>query len=335
MATNKALAEEIILKFPDHTSKGLARKLYEDCKEQFISFEAAYSAIRRARGNHGNRNRKLANPKTARPNGKAGWSPKCPPAIEESWVPYRLDPKHKRVLCLSDLHVPFHSPIALESMVGFAKEELNPDAVILNGDIADFYSVSRHDKDPTRVGGLKGEVDALREVLVWLIGAFPRAKFVYKLGNHEERLDHFIWNKAPELLGVASCRMWEIPRLAELKIEWVGDKRPIMVGKLPVLHGHEFSGGISAPVNPARGLFLKTLHTALIGHLHRSSTHPEPDMFGRETTCWSQGCLCGLNPAWLPINKWTWGFAYIEVKADGDFDLSNYRINKEGKVRTV
>lgn len=327
-------ARELIAKYPDAPSNTLARRLYDENRELFSDLDAARNSVRYVRGNTGAKHRNMPGATHKRPPGKAGWVPECPPSIAEPWAPYVLE-KCKRLLSLSDIHVPFHDTKALTTALEFARNELNPDTVLFNGDAADYYSISRHNKDPTRVGGLKAELELLREVLDWIMAAFPKAKFVYKLGNHEERLDHFVWNKAPELLDVASCRMWEVKQLAGLKMEWVADKRPVMCGRLPILHGHEFAKGFSAPVNPARGAFLKTLHTVLIGHLHRSSTHPEPDMFGSETTAWSQGCLCQLHPEYMPINKWTSGFAFVNVRADGDFDLHNYKIAKNGKVRTV
>jgi hypothetical protein len=116
-------------------------------------------------------------------------------------------------------------------------------------------------------------------------------------------------------------------------ISLVEDKRIVMLGQLPVLHGHEKGKGISSPVNQARGAFLRLNHTVLEGHGHRTSGHCEPDMFGREVFCWSTGCLCELHPAYAPINKMNHGFALVDVQADGEFDVTNLRITAEGKVR--
>ncbi len=117
-------------------------------------------------------------------------------------------------------------------------------------------------------------------------------------------------------------------------IELVKDQRPIMAAKLPILHGHEKGKGISAPVNQARGAFLRLHHTVLEGHGHRTSGHCEPDMFGAEVFCWSTGCLCDLRPEYARINKWNWGFAIATIHADGSFDVANQRITADGKVRS-
>lgn len=40
----------------------------------------------------------------------------------------------------------------------------------------------------------------------------------------------------------------------------------------------------------------------------------------------SIGCLCGLHPQWLPLNKWAHGFAEITGLPDGLWRVKNYRI---------
>jgi len=107
-----------------------------------------------------------------------------------------------------------------------------------------------------------------------------------------------------------------------------------MLGKLPVLHGHEKGKGMSAPVNQARGAFLRLHHTVLEGHGHRTSGHCEPDMWGNEVFCWSTGCLADLRPEYARLNKYNHGFATVDVHADGSFDVQNMRITKDGVVRT-
>jgi len=114
----------------------------------------------------------------------------------------------------------------------------------------------------------------------------------------------------------------------------VEDQRPVMAGKLPILHGHELPKGVSAPVNPARGAFMRTLSTVLVGHSHRSSGHAESDMWHDETFCWSTGCLCDLTPEYARINRWNWGFALATVHDDESFDVENLRITADGKVRS-
>lgn len=324
-----ALATEICLQFPNAPSRTLARKLYNENKELISTLDAARDAIRRARGNHGKVLRKYAT--VRRPNGKSGWVPECPPSVAEDWKPVLIEGPCT-VFGISDTHIPFHSKEAIETAVNYARKKHKPDVVVINGDGNDFYNISRFDKDPKH-RDLKNELEVGKQFRSYVRGKFPDSRFIEKLGNHGERWDHWIWNKAAELWNVEAIQYHNVLDFEKYGIERVDDQ-PIMAGKLPILHGHEFGrSGIAAPVNPARGAFLRTLHTCLVGHLHRTSSHAESDMWSKEIFCWSQGCLCGLNPAYARVNRWNHGFVIIEVAKDGTFNVMNYRVTG-GEVRT-
>lgn len=324
------LALELCKQFPDAPSLQLARKLRKDHPVVFHSTEYARDKIRHIRGAKGNRLRSNAElPRTPR---SAGELPPMPPSLAEPFEPFIMD-GCQRVGVISDLHVPFHSDKAIAAAL--AKLEDNEiDGLLINGDYCDFYAISRYEKHPDArsfADELKFCIEGLRHIRA----RFPKARVLFKLGNHEERFDSFIFQRAPELYGVEACRIQDLLKLSSMGIECVTDQRPILLGKLPVLHGHELAKGISAPVNPARGAFLRTIHTVAVGHSHRTSTHVEPDMFGREVAVWSVGCLCGLNPRYNRFAKSNHGFAYVSVSAGGDFDFENYRVSRDWKVRTA
>lgn len=254
-----------------------------------------------------------------------------PASVAEPWSPYELEVVG-RVGILSDVHVPYHSETAVAAAVGHLKA-VGIDALLLNGDVADFYSISRWEKDPSK-RDFKGELEACRQFLAWIRQEFSGIPIVYKVGNHEERWQHYIWQHAPELSEdrLMSLQAWF--RLDELQIETVDNKRPVMLGKLPVLHGHELPKGLASPVNVARGAFMRTLSTVLVGHSHRTSAHAETDLWHREIFCWSTGCLADLTPDYARINKYNHGFAVVDVHEGGEFDVENLRITADGVVRT-
>jgi hypothetical protein len=115
----------------------------------------------------------------------------------------------------------------------------------------------------------------------------------------------------------------KIPELE--RIEFVGEQRPIMLGKLPVFHGHELPKALTNAVNPARGAFQRMIDSVLVNHHHRSSSHPEYDWRHRPINSWSVGCLCDLNPEYARINKWNWGHAVVEVSKCENYNVSNYK----------
>lgn len=325
----RELAEELCAKYPTHSNLGLAKKLKADHPECFATVENARSLIRTVRGATGNRWRKYAT--QPRPLGKAGTAPQLPPSLAEEWVPMDLG-KNIRVAVLSDAHVPYHSEKALEAAV-IELKSMNPNTVLINGDWSDFYQISRWQKNPKK-RKFSDELKAIKESLAWLSYHFPKCRIVYKAGNHEERWNHFIWNRAPEIYDLPQMQIDELLELNNLGIEFVQDQRLVMVGKLPIAHGHELGRGIFSPVNPARGAFLRTHHTILVGHSHQTSGHADTDLFHSETFIWSTGCLCDLTPEYARVNRWNWGCAFVEVDNDGCFNVTNLRINRDGVVHS-
>lgn len=321
-----AEVSRLVAEFPDHTARGLARILVER-SNRALTLEQARSRVRHHMGLNGSGKRKYA--KKPRPIRQAGQTLALPTTVAEPWVPHDLGVVG-RVGILSDIHVPYHDEVAVRAAVDHLGES-GVAAILLNGDVCDFYSISRWTKDPTK-RDFKGELTACREFVAWLREQFPEIPIVLKAGNHEERWTHYIWQHAPELSDDRLMSLVSWLRLDAHDIQYVDDQRPVMVGKLPVLHGHELPKGLAAPVNVARGAFLRTLASVLVGHSHRSSGHAESDMWHNETFCWSTGCLCDMRPEYARINRWNHGAAIVTVEAGGEFSVENFRISK-GKVR--
>jgi predicted phosphodiesterase len=235
------------------------------------------------------------------------------------------------VLVLSDLHIPYHSVSAIEAALDFGRQ-YNPDAVLINGDLFDFFQISRFDKNPT-LPKVSAELSAGGEFFDHLRHQFPKAGLYFKLGNHDERWEHYIWKAAPLLSDIPDIvKGWEGPAgVVRNKVSVIRDQRPVMLGKLRVLHGHEKGRGVSSPVNQARGAFLRLLSSVLEGHGHRTSEHTERTADGATISCRSTGCLCGLHPDYARVNKWDHGFATVDVAKDGNYVCRLHRII-DGKV---
>lgn len=254
---------------------------------------------------------------------------KFPPPLEVvDRKPYTIQGP-ARVLVLPDVHMPYHDAEAVDMAMEWGAK-WKPTHVLLNGDWVDFYAASDFDRDPNK-RNIMVEVVQARLGLEILRKRFPRAKIVFKAGNHEARFQRFLWHKAPEIAGVPALSLPELLTLSEYKADYVPSLVQIRVGKLVVIHGHEYRWAISNPVNPARGLFLRAKSSALCSHHHQKSNHSEQDIQGHLITTWSTGCLCGLSPDYNPINNWSHGFAAIEVSPDGAYDVENLKIYK-GRV---
>jgi predicted phosphodiesterase len=324
------IARDLVSEHPDYPAQSLAKMLIKRTNGA-LTLNAANLRIRRILGVHGERNRKRTAPDLFRERRESGREYRAPPSIARPWTPYEFDVVGK-VGILSDIHVPYHSDVALRAAVEYLADA-QIDGLLLNGDVCDFYAISRYTKDP-RQRDFSGELEACRDFLSWIAEMFAGKRIVMKAGNHEERWQHFIWQHAPELSKEKRMSLQAWLDLDKHGIDLVEDQRPVMLGKLPVIHGHEEGKGIAAPVNPARGSFLRLNHTVIKGHHHRTSSHSEPDMFGREIVTWSTGCLCDLRPEYARFNKWNHGFAVVTVHDDETFDVENLRITGEGKVRS-
>jgi len=323
------MARRLATTHPDAPARTLARRLVAETGGA-ITLNQARLRIARQFGVQGKQHRRTVKAAATREPRKAGTVVEMPASRAEPWQPHDLGVVGM-VGVLSDVHVPYHDEQAVRAAVDCIASE-KPAALLLNGDLADFYSISRHEKNPKH-RNFKRELEDVRQFLRWVREQFPHVPIVAKAGNHEERFEKWLWQHAPEISDEPIMGLANWLGLKDLDITLVGDKRIVMAGELPILHGHEKGNGISSPVNQARGAFLRLHHTVLEGHGHRTSTHSEPDMFGRETVCFSTGCLCDLRPAYAVLNKWNHGAALVNVHESGEFDVRNFRI-ANGKVRT-
>ena len=118
-------------------------------------------------------------------------------------------------------------------------------------------------------------------------------------------------------------------QLNNLKIKLLDDKVLVKAGKLSITHGHLIMRGFFAPVNSARGVYMKAKQSTIIGHVHKHSSHSEVNMDGDVITTYSTGSLCELKPDYSPlVSNYQHGFAHIQVKNNGDYTVNNYQIIK-------
>ena len=311
----------------DMPTHQLAKIMYSENVSMFTNVEDARTILRYIEGKKGDRfkTKKIKESKFFIEEDRPKNPYKLPQSEEAKYEPFIL--KAKRLAVLSDIHIPYHSIDAVTAVLDKIAEE-KPDAILLNGDTVDMYSLSRFQKDP-RKRSVAHELQACNEFLD-VLHQFG-AKVIYKLGNHDERYEHYLQHKAPELLNVPEFRFENLLKAGERGMQVVGEKRVIKANKLNIIHGHEYPS-VFSPVNIARGLYMKGKVSAMQGHNHQVSEHTETDMNGEIVTTWSVGCLCELNPAYMPLNKWSHGFAMVDLSDNGkDFEVRNYRIYK-GKI---
>jgi predicted phosphodiesterase len=329
MTPAQEIVSRLLDKFPDASVWSITRLAYSSAPKVFKSLDATRAVVRGLTGTKADPTYRATHPREKL--GQQNPFGKIPPQrnpFKTPWMAVQINGPAK-VLLIHDVHIPYHETEPLITALKYGKDR-KPDIVLLNGDVIDCHAVSFWQKDP-RQRDFPGELRDTRTFLETIRAEFPKARIVYKWGNHEERWESYMYAKAPECLGVEDFELRSLLRFERLRIEEVGEKRPIRLGDLSVIHGHEYRFAISNPVNAARGLFLRAKTYALCGHFHQSSFHSENTISTKSIATWSVGCLCQLHQDYAPLNNWRHGFAWIEVDKDGGFEVENKTI-KKGKI---
>ena len=317
-------------KFPDMPTLKLARIMYSENKLTFNDVEAARASLRHIEGKNGKRSKIKAIIESEyymekeRPKNPYN----LPQSDEVEYLPFIIK-GYKKVGIMSDIHLPYHNIEAITVTIDYFKRE-KIDALLLNGDTIDCYKLSRFSKDPNK-RDFKYELDTFKAFMDVLKKEL-NCKIFFKIANHEVRYERFLMEKAHELKGIEEFEFENIIKARANGIDIIKSNQYMKLNSLNGIHGHEYFGGAIAPVNVARGLYMKGKVSAFQGHNHQSSSHTETDMNGKITTTFSIGCLCELTPEYMPLNKWNHGCAVVYLDDNGeDFEFHNKRIYR-GKI---
>jgi len=229
-------------------------------------------------------------------------------------------------IIIPDVHLPFHSESAWNLVLKVIKTT-KPDYVISVGDLADLYSVTRHTKDPGRRElSLVTEAAKVNRELDKLQTAAGKAKVHWVLGNHENRFDRYIAEKAPELFGVTDIQSLFETKARKWSVTAYGDY--LQLGKVFFTHDVGTAGA-----NAHRDAEKDFCHSVVIGHTHRMSY----DVVGNASDQAHVAAMFG----WLGDRKyadyissikrkryWSHGFGSFYLKDNGVMFLTPHPIVK-------
>jgi predicted phosphodiesterase len=206
---------------------------------------------------------------------------------------------------LSDPHYPFQSKRCMQLALQFIRDH-QPSTVHCLGDWVDMYSVSRFSRDPRRRMSVIAEAKAARGGLEDVRNAAPKAEILFSEGNHENRLDRFLIDKAPELLGLEGLDIPSILKFDEYGIKYHTLLKPYRIGHLLFYHGSlvkKHSGMTAAAHVDMFG------SSTIIGHTHRQGTYYRTSM-RRSHVGVENGCLCN-PPDYTTAPNWQRGFSVV------------------------
>ena len=318
--------KELVLRFPNTPNLTLAKKFVKDYPEFMLTVEQARSVIRTLKGKCGVYKKNSAHKdfRIEFEKALAKLKKDLPKGETERQEPYYLPKAYKNILIIGDIHIPYHDDNALFSALKYGAEN-KVDTIIINGDLLDFAMISRHEKD-LRKRSVGYEIATAKTFLEGLRAMFPNALIVYKEGNHDTRYQKWIMQKAPELLDIDGTSLTELLGLIPLRIVHVRDKQIIYAGKMAVLHGHEI-GLTSGGVNPARSTRLKLNKSAIVNHFHRETKDMGKNLGEQPYSCYSNGCLCDLHPAYMGVHTlWTHGFIHLLLDKNGNYKVQQKSI---------
>lgn len=168
----------------------------------------------------------------------------------------------ERILIVPDCHHPYVDQTAWSVLLAAGKR-FKPDRIIVLGDFWDGYCISQHRKDPNRNRLLETEIEACNKALDQLDALGAKHKHFLQ-GNHEESLERYLADRAPELFN-----MVQFPKLTRLKERgwsWTPYRQMIRVGK--VYYTHDV-GSAGPKAHEAAEADVQS--NVVIGHTHRAA----------------------------------------------------------------
>lgn len=217
----------------------------------------------------------------------------------------------KLAIVIPDIHVPYEDTAALRVLCSVIKA-LQPAYLIVLGDSLDFYQLSKFDKDPLRKTTVSSDVTEFRKILHKLDAACTlKTEKIFLEGNHENRLQKWIWSNATELGSM-------IPSLESYcgfkSLGW----RYFKYGKFfqlgPVLYMHGDRCGMNVSMNMIRKYGCSVVH----GHDHGAAIRYFANAVDR---MWAMNCghlsdMAQQEYLYGGVADWTTGFGLVEYSND-------------------
>lgn len=219
----------------------------------------------------------------------------------------------KSIVVFNDVHIPFHNEAACRNVLRFCKD-IQPDNIVINGDLLDCYSVSSFPKEPGKPN-LQEELDIGAEFLNELRSNCPTSEIDYLEGNHEERLKRLV-RQQHSLYGLRALTIPSLLFLDDLDITYHSYKHPLdFNGKiLSIVHGHKVSkhSAYSAKAHLIDNGYMNVI----IGHTHRMGFYYHSGHIGRRRGYENGGLFDKSKLEYVVEPNWQNGFCVVYLRED-------------------
>lgn len=226
---------------------------------------------------------------------------------------------------LNDVHMPFEDRQRYELALKIMKD-VSVNRIYLNGDIAEFMSISAHPKHPGDSVTFPVEIDYLNKKFDELIDLFPGIPVTLLEGNHCYRFFRYIRDVAPQMWGLIDCpAILKFPDRIGWRFVPYGPDQLVKCGESNLYLRHEpLGGGATHAKATAEASYIDIAY----GHTHQFQIHthkkygPKP-IFNK---AYSLGWLGDVNRRvfdYRPAKaSWVTGMTIIECETTtGDYSL--------------
>lgn len=235
---------------------------------------------------------------------------------------YQKSPKNSRYATLvvgSDFHDKQSDPFVLGAFIRTC-EMIQPDVIVLNGDIFDNYEFSRYDVDWAQVD-IKGSWDFVQsKIFEPLRRVCPNSQIDLIIGNHEWRILKLLASEK-----ISPVKTWLSECLEIDLAKWFGlDKYQInLISKLDLsaYNKKDVTKELRENFKVYYGCFVAA-HikdygfgmSGTSGHTHRPSLSSSSNLALGNTSWLVTGCIKKTNAEYVEgPNKWTNGFSIVHI----------------------
>jgi hypothetical protein len=244
---------------------------------------------------------------------------------------------------LPDIHAPAHHVQLMWAVERFLantfRAHTGPKLLILVGDLADIFALSRHPKGLRTVSNAQWEFDSTRRLLDRLIEACGPGVIVIVIpGNHEDRIYRYLQDLAPQLGSLVNPHSRE-PLSFHAQLGYKADDNVVFIYGTEERGG--FEGGIlmNNDLGVHHGIIIRPrpgfsplgdmdrwMHSIVHGHTHRlgmvaRNISPDQDLDDYVSGVlrgFELGCLANMDHSFMAYSRqmwpnWHYGLGVINV----------------------